>query len=85
MQQEFTRTVLEINMYGEKITMRRANRTEHKEYVNKLKALVDGEDTLEVIKEFCVKMGMPAESFDGMELGHINAILDFVLGNDKKK
>lgn len=81
---KLVRTSLEIDFYGEKITLRCPTYKEGKDYRDQLSALEKDADATEVLMNFLEKMGLPKEKFMELEFSHVNEVMEFLLGTKKK-
>ena len=81
---KITRTVIEVEIYGEAVKLKRPNYKETQDYRENLKKLAEHEDAGPVMKSFLVKMGLPEGLFEELEMTHISDILDLISGSKKK-
>jgi hypothetical protein len=81
---KLVKSKIELEIYDQKCELRKPTFGEAQEYRNQLKALPENEDASLVMKNFLVKMGLPAELFDALELGHVAEIMEVVTDSKKK-
>ncbi len=81
---KLVRTVLEVDVYGEKITLRRPNYKEAQAYRDSLKKIGEESDATDLVMEFLETLGMPKEVFLRLELAHVNQIMEVIAGVEKK-
>jgi hypothetical protein len=83
MKLEFKKRLLEIDLYGEAITMSFPTVSQFKGYQKKLKeAGADGE--VDTMLEFLCDLGLPKDKMDEMEPDHLKQVLEVLSGSKKK-
>ncbi len=81
---KLVKTVIELEVYGQTVSLKKPTYREAQEYRDALKKLSDNEDAGSVMIEFLSKMGLPKEVFEQLELGHVNEIMEALTDTKKK-
>lgn len=77
------RTVIELELYGEKFTLRKPTFKEASEYKDKLLKLDPNDDATEIMKGMLELLGLPKAKFDELELDHVNELMQVLLYSKK--
>lgn len=80
---KIVKTKIDVEIYGEQISLRKPSVLETKQYREDLKKLDENADASDVMQSFLEKMGLPKELYVQLELGHIVEILDLITSAKK--
>ena len=80
---KLVKSILELEVYGEKVELRKPTFKEAQSYRDELIKLGESGDATEVMVNFLEKLGLKKEIFDSLELAHVNQIMDLVTGSKK--
>jgi hypothetical protein len=81
---KFERSVIEIDLYGTPVKLRKPYFSETQDYKAKLQALPENDEVAPIIKAFIVKMGLPENLFEQLEMEHVSEIMGLLTGSKKK-
>lgn len=82
---ELTRSTIDVKLDDKVYKLRAPTYAEGLEYKKQAKDCVEDETKLfELLGAFLAKLGFPVEASKTMEVGHLEKILEFVLGTKKK-
>lgn len=82
---ELTRTTIEVKLDGKEYTLRMPTYKEGILYKHEIKLLQDDDvKASERLVEYLSKLGLPKEVSESLEIGHLEQVLEFILGAKKK-
>jgi hypothetical protein len=82
---ELTRTTIEVKIDDKTFNMRMPTYKEGIQYKSSVKECGDDEiKTSDLLMGYLEKLGMPKEVTETLEIGHLEKILEFILGAKKK-
>ncbi len=77
------RTVIELDLYGEKLTQRKPTFAEASEYRKQLLSLSESEDASGLMANLLESLGLPKDKFQSLEFDHVNEIMQAVVYSKK--
>jgi len=77
------RTKISLEIYGEKINVRRPNVEEVEAMEEKLGNKKDKDSNLKKIRELMASLGLPQKVIKGLETEHLFKVLEFLIGAKK--
>jgi hypothetical protein len=80
---KIVKTILEIEIYDQKIEMRKPTFKESQQYRESLLKMGENGDAADVMMAFLESLGLPKEIFESLEFGHITQIMELVTGSKK--
>lgn len=82
MKLEFKKRVLEIDLYGEPVSIDFPTVGQYRKYQTKL--LKENASETDVMIEILKELGMTQEQIDGLEPSHLKQVIDSLMGSEKK-
>lgn len=81
---KLVKTIIDLEVYGQKVELKKPTFKEAQEYRDQLLKLTDSESSVEVMKMFLNKMGLPLETFDELEIAHVSELMEALMDSKKK-
>lgn len=83
-QLQLKRTDLVVTLDDEKYILRKPSVTEMESFGEQIKNMQDEDsNSIKIMKDLIVSLGMPAEVLGGMEFDHFNMLCEYVSGAKK--
>jgi len=81
---KLVKTIIDLDVYGEKVELKKPTYKEAQDYRDELLKLKDNESATEVMKQFLFKMGLPLNTFDQLEIAHVSELMEALTDSKKK-
>lgn len=82
---EFKKRVLEMNIYGEEISIPFPTVAEYKAFDKEMKKKNNKKTDFEMMSDFLVSLGMKLETIESLEPGNLLTIIETLTGSKEKK